>query len=234
MSEQGKPLEYGQVPVGTRRRRVLRWIVVAALLIAAGVVVRYRGPIWERVKYVRAWSAVANHDLAEGEVVYSADISDVRRLKNDPRYTFIAQSDGGYVLRNAPPELATIFGTLAPARAPAFIGERRTPDGKRVLVAAQVSNTWVTLGASVTGGPWEFGQRRLPGGAATPGRLIERMGQNKLRIFAGRADPKDPSRFSFEFDNLGRRGVITGRVGADGSVTFEVTPPKEGWMPLSP
>src|SRR5687767_7881352 len=107
MSEQGtQPIEYGQPPAGARRRRVLRWVAVVALIVVACIAIRYRGPIVQRAKYVRAWYALANHDLKEGEIVYSTEHADVNRLKNDRRYTLIPPARKGCILRKAPPGMA--------------------------------------------------------------------------------------------------------------------------------
>lgn len=47
----------------------------------------------------------------------------------------------------------------------------------------------------------------------------------EVRIFAGRADQGDATRFMFEYESGGQRGTVVGYMTADWALDFDVTLP---------
>jgi hypothetical protein len=224
MSEQGKqPLEYGLDPAGPRRRRVVRFAVIAAAIALLLAAIPYAVRLVQRAQYARVWYRLAEHRWPDEEPVYSSHPEDVARLTNDPRYTAIRLESGTHIVRKVPDEWRRVFDGGLPHRAPVFIGERFA-GGRRLLVGARVENSWTPLGATVVSGPWDDRGSTGTGAMASGVYFLTSMNSG-MRIYAGRPDPKDKTAFLFDFEHHGRRGTVRGQVATDGSITFNVTPP---------
>ena len=113
-----------------------------------------------------------------------------------------------------------------------YLGERTTASGRRWIVAVHPAGAWedtmsMQFSFSVTRIPVDanikHGEYAWGGGAGNISILWTPYGDDRsppphapARFFAGQADRGDASRFTMEYEQKGRRGIVEGRVTDDG------------------
>jgi hypothetical protein len=230
------PIEYA--PPDLRRRRLVRRTSVAAALLLLLISSYWWLPaLWRRVEVAYWYHRCLAYRPEPGKVV--------QRLRggalDGPRIATDA---------NVPTEWGKLYSTLSPpgfqSGGTAFLGERRTPNGTRILLAVDL-----------TPGPvWSSSTEREvltlhvrtfvtdSGGSSSPRQVVDTVvsvpiHDAKLRVLAGTADPDDPTHFTipYEIDDTGVRIAIEGWVRADrvdlqNTSSTPVTPSRR--LPASP
>jgi hypothetical protein len=112
-----------------------------------------------------------------------------------------------------PPPCAPRCGLAPTNDGFAFLHERTTPAGTRLLIVADFF---------AAGGQLILEVRVLRSAGLRPGSGLVQVGQGSMvayparggpmRVFAGQPDPTDPSRFTIAYESGGKREVIEGKL----------------------
>lgn len=220
--------ELAYAPRGRWRWRLSRRYIIGGL-VAAGAIGAWR---WSddvaRVAETAYWSRQClDYAPPADQVVFEQDAGEIGRLMG---------SGGGYQL-SRPGEGDPPHAWVSPAvyaRIPqsgwaprvAFMHGLRSPGGAQRLVVVEF------LAMREPQSPRHtvfFHPRVFSASAFTPGRQVLRnedtvrialAAGERLRLYAGRSDPRDPSRFTIDCVVAGERGTIEGRLRDDDVVTF--------------
>jgi hypothetical protein len=210
-----------------RRRRYARYAVLLALVVLAGIAWRSRediSAVHHRLRVMRVESAWRSYDPPADQVVYEEEPAAAAALLG---------AGGGYVNIWPFPEQGGVIAAKRlgflddryvfswddrqhPASAPLFVGELRTPEGNRRLVAVEYTwnsdyfrtllYTWKVEPTTL----FEDGQEGgIIGGS---GKSSKNFVHRDFRFFAGRKDPSDESRFIIAYEIDGHRGHIDGQL----------------------
>lgn len=126
-----------------------------------------------------------------------------------------------------PHEWARFYQLLSPpgmnSAGTAFLGGRTSPAGNRRLVAVDVSHTMADSNHATA-------RLFVPGGLLSrPREVLHPIGAVQLPaggvVVSGRADPRDPSHFTFICEAPDAQHVIDGWLRDDDTVLLEVRPP---------
>ena len=219
------PIDYA--PARSQRGRwVRRSLAVVLMLLLASAY--WWGPgVWRRVELAYWYDKCLNHSPPAGTVV--------QRLRGGA----VKAPDGpGYV----PDAWREFYSEISPpgfqSKGTAFLGGRRTPDGREVLVAVDLAPP--SPAASGTEADWLEVQVRVfvaDDLSATPRQLWQTSGMlnvppASIRLMAGQPDPDNPTHFTIPYvlDELNSTGTINGWVRNDGVTldrgsTYRTTPP---------
>lgn len=213
------------------RRRWKRLTLIMLLLAVAMAAWWWRRDIafaWKRSEYLRAQERCLAFGAEAGRVAYEEDpVHAGQVLASDRDYLGVkAQGhDGERTLALWWPRAVVEFPDAyryvrhTGPKALLFLHERTTPKGRRVLVCVTM---YVRAGQPLSrltfdtrvSDPATWG--KAPGIAGGLVGVVDNVwyyySTKPVRIYAGRADPGDPSRFTMEYEILGKRGVIEGRV----------------------
>jgi hypothetical protein len=222
------PIEYAPPDVG-RRRLVRRASIASALLLLLISSYWWIPAVWHRVEIAYWYHRCLAYRPEPGKIV--------QRLQGGavdwPRSAAV-----GYV----PAEWGKLYSILSPpgfqSGGTAFLGERRMPDGTRVLLAVDLAP------ASV----WSSARQREAlavhvrtfvtdsGGSSSPRQVVDTVvavpiHDARLRVLAGTSDPDDPTHFTIPYviEKTGQRMTIEGWMRPDG-VDFKNTSP----TPITP
>jgi hypothetical protein len=233
------PLEYqpGEPLRRRRRRRRVLGILLAAALVIAGV---WRGPAAYRRLLIAYLERQARGYVAPAErVVYEEDPGRWPALLARPGYRSHPPSSPGWngsVTYSADP-----VGRLAQAAelrlspAALFAHARRTPSGRERLVVVWVASNAVrataqgatpdnqvqiTLFTSVVDGGVMVREARAAPWIAPQSLAENRQTPLYARLYAGQADPADPSHFTIAFEIGDHRDVLDGYLRDDDKVVL--------------
>lgn len=226
-------IEYAS-PLPRHRRWVRRGLL--PLLAGAALVSAYwwGPPVWYRLQLAYAERQCTGHLAPPETIVYTEHPDDVKRLVASPAGYKPGPAGDGSVYR-VPPAWSKFYGLLSPpgfqSRGTVFLHERRTPSGRRLLVAVDYLGDqlydWGSFWMDVS----EFQVRAFePGGPFSlpvevqsdqvPRRLYTSDGRpGTLRLHAGQPDPNDPTHFTITWElteDPTARGVLDGWVREDG------------------
>lgn len=260
------PLAAGPEPVqltyGRSRRsyrRLARWACLAVAVVLLALAAAHWLPRLEaHFRALRAQSELLGHQWPAGQPVWEEDPPQVRSL---------LYANMGYArrhVRNPRPNgftaatrtvlgldaLGTGTGDCTP-----FVHGRSVPGGPpRLVVVHGHMITWEGF-VSFSRGTRSAGFGRdmnlsvevLQLGSVgraprvlrnQPAELVLKLNDHdRLRLYTGRPDPADPSRFTIDFDCNGVRGTIDGRLLGDDTVTLTPrdkqpgTPTASEWVP---
>jgi len=250
------PLEYAPQPAAWAwRRRRRKWIVLVALLAGAAFVGWVKRRDVERLVYqgrlLYAQHRCLTFDPPGERVVYEEDAAKVVGLLSDSHYRPALGADGKPKAALWWPEVARGWPEMSryewvPGRSGMiFMHELKTPKGRRLLVFATAEYPEIAPDAvdirvqAVEPATWRRRSNSAHGIAAgfikPPLDRTSGLRQDNLppvRIYAGRLDPTDASRFTANYEGGGHRGYMEVRVldGDDGqSLTIEWGCRTTGW-----
>lgn len=226
-------IEYA--PPLPRHRRWIQRVLLPLLAGAALVSAYWWGPrAWYRLQLAYAERQCSAYVAAPNTIVYTEDPADVKRLAATSVGYRPAPGGGGSVFL-VPQAWSKFYGLLSPpgfqSRGTVFLHERRTPGGRRMLVAIDYLGDKLYDGGNYWMDVSEFQVRAFePGGpfslpvevqnAQVPHELYNVNGRpGTLRLYAGQADPNDPTHFTITWeltDNPPTHGVLDGWVREDG------------------
>ncbi|HWE03972.1 MAG TPA: hypothetical protein VG326_16325 [Tepidisphaeraceae bacterium] len=230
MTASPSPLNYAAAPKARGLRRAAIWLLIGFVPIGAALVYRNwedvkkyagrAGELWDQRRCL-VYSAPAD------QIVYTEDRDEAKRLLGLSGY--FSPHDNGrpddVFAAYAPPEYVKVHGKDA-EHAVLFLHERRTPDGKRVLVLVSYECTLMVWPVCT------FGTRELatlttdppPSQHGLAGCMDVRPDPRRRRLtfFAGHADDSDPSHFTIAYRAAGGAGTVDGYVRDDGTVTMSV------------
>ena len=244
-------LEYAPVnPRRARRRRIVRWVLVASVLALAYIGWRHGAPVKAQARLLYHQRQCLTYAPAPDVVAFSSDPADLTSLAQRPGYQQLfgrSASRANAFIASAPPcwvdYTAAALPNLSPTSRAAiiFCHERTSRSGVRRLVVIERSirypqypynplNLDVVLvdPASLRGKPVDrtpvYPNIRYTGTTA-----IEPV---PLHIFAGQADANDDARFSIRYRVGGTDHFVDGRLNDDGGdvkLTFR-SPPAGGGL----
>jgi len=218
-------------PLPWHRRRATRRILygfVAAVVVMVGL--KY-GPLVLRLGSMIYWQRqCASYASPAGTIVYSNDPADVPTLRAGgcstawPGWFF----PNPYAVRpNLPFQSLSNTNSLNAlvATPVAFLHGRETPSGGARIVAIQYApgaadpfnRLFFSYYMQKTG--LAGGQSGKPGANTTALEMF--LGpSDRVRLYDGRPDPNDATRFTIDYDFNGVRGTIDGQVNDDETVTL--------------
>ena len=231
-------LDYAPRPLrGRAWRRALRWWPAWLLLTAVvGLGIVYGPGAWRHWKLMRTQEVCMSAQMPQDRPVYEQDVAASSALAaawpGEYRLNY-----NGWAERIEPKwvalaaEIGASGGSMGMAGFPqprAFCHERFTPGGRRRLVA--VEGVWWALvvePAGWTGGrPRVLWQGKPEYDAATIAAIRATDGlPTDFRIFGGRPDPADPSRFTVPFNWGAIPATYEYRLGDDDRVTVRLLDP---------
>ena len=224
------PLEYAPAPPsGPRLRAALRRAALAVLFCATVFGAAAAGPrLLRAARYRVRVDAIERQCLGyqnpSDPVVYEEDPAAAARLAAKTggpapgHYVQSQNGDGPAATWWVAAPLAALKSTLSlpsASGATVFLGALTDGDGRRRLVSVEAVPRYAVNGfMGFTVREFEPASGRGPLAQASqmdwwcdssgiPGQSI--------RVFAGKPDPADPSRFTFDFEVDGRRGTFEGR-----------------------
>jgi hypothetical protein len=225
-----------------RIRRVLRWILLVALLAAVwkwGI--PFASSVWDQSKYLAMQRRWMRYAAPAGKVVFDVGPDDVARPRAaGTGYAPVSisfRADGASSLPSAGfrgQALDEIDRTWRPGGifgAEAFLGRRDASGmgGERLVFVDAV------LRESPAGRNVEFLAFAMTPATLRPGTRLGRNGgggftkifpylgsAERLQLFAGQPDPADPARFTIPYDLDGQRGTISGRLLGSGGVELKI------------
>jgi hypothetical protein len=239
-------LEYAPGAPVRRRRRVRRRLLAGLLLAAVGLGV-WQGPtLWRR-----AWTGYVTRQACEFEAAPGLVVYHDRPWASRPLIPEAGVNDvaGPLTMAPDPPVVARLAGVSADPRifslfahSPAlpgplaFLHERTTPEGRRVIVAIRLRGlTWYPetglLALSYSGLEMHPNGSRPPtlttlsrawGGvdvsdpAALPANRTETANPGPIKVYFGSPDPGDDSAFTIPYEVGGRKGTWRFRVSERG------------------
>ena len=227
-SNPAAPLEYEErVPFYRRRvpRRAFSLVVGALVLSLAW----YYTPSLKELSVASWHRRCASYKAPAAQVVYDDDPATYRQLLTGANYVGIAlRQDRPYAVRDNPEWQGYSTAQHGRGVAPvAYLGSRTSPGGNRRLVAVQFGTVypdpkWNRIffipyveTTNVTG------LRTTSVGAATGTRLeLMRQPGDNLRLFDGRPDPNDPSRFTIDIQVNGTTYTMDGQLRDNDTVTL--------------
>jgi hypothetical protein len=235
-----QPLEYAKRPPRTRRRVV--WPLLLLILgISAIFGYRHRREITEWASLVHLRHRALTYRSALGTVVMSqlpADTAETWSGTVGVRYRGPDATWDEVEQRLVPP-LRVSRGSGVTL----FLHERVSPTGNRRVVLVQLARTRFPEGPSINVDIRVFdpgtprnprfreltvkeakGMRvsgRIPGFPGVIYDLASVSWGSDFRLFAGRADPNDRSRFTIDYLHDGAAGSFVGRLNDDDSVSFQ-------------
>jgi len=249
-------LEYAPGAPVRRRRRRRRAVGLVLTFVLTGLAV-WQGPtLWRR-----AWTAYVTrqacaYEAAPGTVVYADRPSGPRPLiptagVDDVTGPVTMAPDPPVVARlvavSADPRYFSLFANNASTPGPlAFLHERTTPEGRRVIVAIRVRGlTWYPesglLALSYSGlemhpngsrPPTVISLSRAWGGvdvsdpANLPANRTQTTNPGPIKIYFGSPDPADDSAFTIPYEVGGRKGAWRYRVRERGIELEDQAPTK--------
>ena len=184
-------ISYGTRPSRTRRwARRLRWPAVLALV---GVTAFWWGPpAWRRVQHRYWFERCASHTAPADRVVWQIWDGPPGRVRGEKPY--LPREWAEFYARSSPPG--------PKAHGNVFLGERRTPSGRRLLVAVDSLPDPVTWYHQASRNPKLLVRAFTPGAfPALPKQVIDAKttvklpGRGMASLFAGQRDPNDPTHF---------------------------------------
>jgi hypothetical protein len=221
-------------PAPPRHRRLARrWLLPA---VAAGLLASaswWGPPAWFRVQLAYFERQCAGHTAPPETIVYTESAADAKQLVASPS-GYEPGPTPGSVFR-VPGAWSAFYRLLSPpglqSRGTAFLHERRTPDGRPVLIAVDyLGDAFKDSGhlgaysavfhvrAFEPGRAFTLPVEFQTGRASLPLYTYER-GPGPLRLRAGQPDPADPTHFTIAWevaDDPKVNGVIDGWVRARG------------------
>ena len=218
-----------------RRRRWLRRAVLPLLAGAVLLAAYWWGPpAWYRLQLAYAERQCSTHVAAPDTIVFTEDPGDVKRLAATPAGYQPGPADGDSLCL-VPQAWSKFYGLLSPpgfqSRGTVFLHERRTPGGRRLLVAIDylgddflhADNYWVDVSefqvrAFEPGGPFSL-PVEVQSEQVTQELYAPDDRRGTLRLYAGQPDPGDPTHFTIRWELAGRPsagGVLDGWVREDG------------------
>jgi hypothetical protein len=238
-----QPLEYAKRP-SRSRRRVFWSLLLLVVAVAAIVGHRHRREITDWASLARLRHRALTYQSAPGTVVMSQLPADTAQTWGGTSAARYREFDATWVeveQKLVPPPGVSQVWFSSPVTV--FLHERVSPAGSRRVVAGHLSETWFPDGTRINVDVRLFnpGTLRDPRfreitvketkdqrGNGTifgfPG-TVDDLGTvswgSDFRLFAGRADPNDPSRFTIDYLHDGVAGSFVGRLNDDDSVSFQ-------------
>jgi hypothetical protein len=222
-------IDYAKPPPWHRRLWV-RWVLLLiAIVLISPVALRLGRFSVARWQVHRLYAQCAGYVAPAEMVIYDEDPAGYARLSKLPQYSTVGSLDSPaayFVLpewrrfcAGAGAGQIQSYGTL-------FVGELRTPTGKRRLVGADITG-WFRGGISpvlsIHARAFESRPAMLlpPQTDSKTFNLALGHSEGVLRISAGQRDPKDASHFTITYTVAGSEGIIDGWLKDDGSVLME-------------
>jgi hypothetical protein len=218
------PIDYA--PPDPRRRRLIRRLATAAFLLLLLSSTYWVAPlIWHRVEVAYWYNRCLSYRAPNGTVIEQMRGGGRDWPRKGPAYV--------------PNEWRRLYGMISPpgfqSDGTAFLGERRMPNGTKVLVAVDVAlaSPWATFTEASNLALHVRLFAADTSGSSSPRQILDTLVKVPvpdidLAVLAGSADPNDPTRFTipFRFENTQGGGVIDGWVQDDG-VKFDGTYPAD-------
>ena len=213
-------LDYSPPPPLHHRRKFRRWLLLAALLLFTASSYFWWNDLVLRCRLYYWQQKCLNYAPPPTQVVYENDPAKAQRLTTQP----YDSSQGVYLY--LAPEWAMLYGLLSPpGRLPAatlFLHERRSPSGKRWLVA-------VHTGAGDSFDVDLVERAALP---SRPKLVLSRGTKHHFpprtvsRYYAGQPDPIHESHFTIAFDTPdGETHILDGWIKDNQTVVLEERSP---------
>jgi hypothetical protein len=230
------PLEYAPpLPLLKRKRtrRVIAIVLILAITITAYVQRRNIEFYYRQAQLLRAQRAWRNFSPPPTQVVYDDDAVNVAALNAllaQPHYKRMQFPHGSAVVWN-PPEFDELWfrttGRPPGTTAVLFMRERLTPAGERFILTCEFTSMGygIPIATGSTGSPmamihineirpatWRRRlQRRNGVGRPLPAEIQRAIEAGKhLRIFAGQADPNDPTHYTIRCEIDGVERILDG------------------------
>ena len=236
-----RPLEY------EKRRAVLpwKWIWRGVALLVIGAVVGLSGP------YVLDWASLAWLRHRVLTYVAPPDAPVMRQKPSDTETTWGGTTGSRYTRHNNATWTQAKRRLIPPLRASPgssvtlFLHELVSPSGNRRVVAINMAPSWFPEGTLLRADIRLFEpgsllkprfrelqvrptQELIPGTGQIPGfpGLLCDLGTvpwgTDFRLFPGRVDPADPSRFLIDYIHDGTTGTFVGQLNDDDSFTLRL------------
>jgi hypothetical protein len=222
----------------------LRSLLLLILGVAAIIAYRHRREITDWASLARLRHRALTYQSALGTTVMSQLPADTAQTWGGTSAARYREFDATWVeveQKLVPPPRLSPMSLSSPVTV--FLHERVSPAGNRRVVAVHLSETWFPDGTRITVDVRLFDpgtlrnprfreitvketedlrvSGRIPGFPGTIYDLATVSWGSDFRLFAGRADPNDPSRFTIDYLHDGAAGSFVGRLNDDDSVSFQ-------------
>src|ERR1700722_6946678 len=201
--EELKPLNYEPAEKSRRKRRFRRApiaVVITAIVVSAVI---WGPPGWQWCQMIFwQWRCLA-YSQPPDHVVYEFN-------RNNGVGTYRREDDVSAErnLRNigSPTQVYSV------SYVPIFLHERQRPDGVKRLISLDFSIWYGVMPQALLLDMWEPTWSSTPklGKNTTMVAAVRSRDFNHLKIFAGQADPTDPTHFTFVYDMDGKRYTVDG------------------------
>lgn len=214
-------------PSARTRKLVRRFWLPALLLLLMGSGYWWAPPMWSRAQLAYWYRQCLDHQPPAGTVVRELRGGGAAEFPPAPQAPppYVPNAWQRFYTRLSPPGFVS-SGT-------AFLGARRTPEGRDVLVAVDVRAPSPWASASERDRALfhlrAFDRKSL---IEPPRQFFDSLRavpvpRAPLRVFAGTADPNDPTHFTIRYETTdGRVGEVDGWVRANGIDVQSTPPPK--------
>ena len=251
------PLQYAP-PARWHRRRRFRLALVACVLVAVAAVgavgwKRYGRRFQKRMEMLSLQRQCMEYQPAPGTVLYAQDGTDTAATKPWQRFFGMKPLPiwDTFQERHVAPFGPLRSGGLQ-SQGTLFLGERRSPAGNRRLVAVDLRVSWNNQSwhasvekRAVVPGTLRTEPRETWGGPPAPDLTTTNLvGQRdvlfvfdwnrKVKLYAGRPDPADPSHFTLDYELDGRRETIDGWLRDDDAVDLTQRNPLDRTIRATP
>jgi hypothetical protein len=230
VTESAPQLEYGRATPLYRSSRWWTKAIVACLLVVVAILLV---PRYLRHTQLLYWQRhCLTHHAPPDRVIFENDPEQAQRLLNGPDGYDGDVQNGAFLFPTVWRRFYQgVSGGLIASSGTAFLGERVTPAGQRVLVAVDLfltapgpNITTASFGVSVVT-PGTSYRRPHPLPAATAvgdGRYVGLYAADRFRVFAGQRDAADGSHFTIEYDLNGKHHTLDGWLEDDQTVKIEI------------
>lgn len=249
--ESAPPLQYAARPSWHARRRVRLALLVGVLVILAVVGAlawkRYGPRLQKRMQMLSLQRSCLAYVPPTGTVLYAQDGTDTPASQPWKRFLSMKALPAWQTFqeRHVEPHGPLQSGGLQ-SQGTLFVGERRSPADNRRLVAVDLRMSWNNRNwyatvekRAVVPGTLRTEPRETWGGPpAADLTSTNLVGQRedlfifdwnrKVKLFAGRPDPADPSHFTIDYELDGRHGTIDGWLRDDDAVDLKLRNPDDG------
>ena len=249
-AESAPPLQYAP-PARWHRRRRFRVALVAFVLVivaALGAVgwKRYGPRLQKRMAMLALQRQCLEYQPAAGTVLYAQDGTDTATSQPWKRFFGMKPLAAWETFqeRHVAPFGPLRSGGLQ-SQGTLFLGERRSPAGNRRLVAVDLRVSWNNKNwaasvekRAVVPGTLRTEPRETWGGPPADDLTTTNLvGQRdalfmfdwtqKVKLYAGRPDPADPSHFTIDYEIDGRRATVDGWLRDDDAVDLTPSDPRD-------
>lgn len=230
MSQQDGQLHYAPPPRWYCRRRWRRAVVAVVVAVLLGCGLWWGRPAIQHMRLLYWQRQCLTYAAPSNRVVYEGDPAAAAALLSRRGYANPGTTGGSPAAAWRPRcwvEFDRLAGTGAATGIPVFLHERRSTTGARRLVVVQHPGSWTPAGAAslpplvmlIEPASLRESPKVRPAlvECTAEGVLLPSFdGTDRLRVFAGQADPHDMSHFTIAYELNGQPGRIDGWLRGDG------------------